>query len=484
MFMKTHLLRLASSSFAVMGTTLGFTLLSVAVPAQELGNLGLVVGMQHALALKPDEVYEQAIASVVSIQSDNNVGSGILVTEDGMVLTNAHVVAGNDSVTVVTNDGSQYQGTVLGFASEGMDLAVVQIQGGDNFPTLQFANPSSVRVGQAVFAIGSPFGFQGTLTTGIVSRVDRERGLIQTDAAINPGNSGGPLLNENAELIGINTSIYDPRAGNSGQAGSLGIGFAIPVSQVEAFLASVQNGSAAPTAQVQSPLVSDSTIQSLALNSSVAGRLDRNSEVLPADNSYFNAYVFEGRTGQQVVIDMTSSQLNPYLILLAPNGTPLAQDDDSGGGTSSRVAVTLPDNGTYIILANSYGSGEVGSYELALATATNSATTTQPRNQSLLQTEGTLSQNSPTLQDGSYYAEHTFQGNAGQTITISLESSDFDTYLILLGPDDQVVAENDDATSSTLNSSLTVTLPTSGTYRVIANAYDSSGIGRYLLTVR
>jgi hypothetical protein len=221
------------------------------------------------------------------------------------------------------------------------------------------------------------------------------------------------------------------------------------------------------------------SIETLALNTQVQGRLDNNSSILPADNSFYNAYIFEGRSGQEVVIAMQSSEFNPYLILLTPNGTPLAQDGNSGV-PSSRLAVTLPDSGTYIILANSYAPGETGDYRLELAAATSAARSSSP----LLEAEGLLGQNSRTLQDGSLYEEHTFYGTAGQTVTISLESEDFDTYLILLGPNDQVIGENDDASSDTLNSELTITLPVTGTYRIIANAYDSNGRGQYILTVR
>ncbi|WAL59090.1 trypsin-like peptidase domain-containing protein [Thermocoleostomius sinensis] len=476
--MSFQVLRLASSGLIVVGTTLGLTLFNAMSPVEWFSVSGFGRSAPRvALAQDAETVYAEVSPAVVSIESDSATGSGTLIRSDGLVLTNAHVVGDARSVTVILADGTQYVGEVIGYGETGLDLAVVRLQGDDSFPTVRIAEPGSVRTGQQVFAIGNPFGrFQGSITQGIVSRIDREQGLIQTDASINPGNSGGPLLNNRGELIGVNTAIYAPR----GSAGNIGIGFAIPIEQIQPFLAAVNQGAAPRTAQQQTPFVEERTVQPLTLNSQIQGRLDDNSGILPADNSYFNAYSFAGRAGQQVVIHMSSSELNPYLILLSPTGTALAQDDDSGGGRNSRLSVTLPDDGTYLILANSYAAGEQGNYQLELSTI---ATNPQPT-VAILQTEGLLGSSSPKLEDGSLYEEHSFQGNAGQTVTISLESSDFDTYLILLGPNDQVIGENDDAASNTLNSTLTITLPVTGTYRIIANAYDSEGQGRYVLTVR
>lgn len=475
--MNTKFLRLAWSCSAVVGTALGLSLLNAVTPV-ELLSLTDWGQSPVALAQDAESVYAEVSPAVVSIETDNATGSGSIISSDGLVLTNAHVVGESRSVTVIAADGTRYAGTVVGYGQPGLDLAVIQIEGGDDFPTVRIAEADSVRPGQQVFAIGNPFGrFQGSITQGIISRLDREQGLIQTDASINPGNSGGPLLNRQGELIGVNTAIYAPR----GSEGNIGIGFAIPVEQISPFLVSVEQGSAPQTAQEQSPFAGEGRgVQTLALNSQVQDRLDDSSGVLPADNSYFNAYSFEGSAGQQIVINMASNEFNPYLILLTPNGVALAQDDDSGGGGNSQLNVTLPDSGTYIILANSYAPGEIGNYLLQLAATTSNTQQTQ----AILQTEGILNGGSPTLQDGSFYEEHSFQGDAGQTVTISLESSEFDTYLILLGPNDQLLAENDDAASGTRNSTLTITLPITGTYRVIANAYEPSEQGRYLLTVR
>ncbi|PSN18200.1 serine protease, partial [filamentous cyanobacterium CCP5] len=152
-------------------------------------------------------VYEQASPAVVAIEVGSGGGSGSIVTADGLILTNAHVVSDAATVTVKLADGGEFQGDVVGYGDNRLDLAAVQIRNPPaNLPVLPVAPLNSVRVGQRAFAIGSPFGFQGTFTTGIVSRIDGTRGLIQTDAAINPGNSGGPLLNDRGEVIGMNTA--------------------------------------------------------------------------------------------------------------------------------------------------------------------------------------------------------------------------------------------------------------------------------------
>jgi S1-C subfamily serine protease len=166
------------------------------------------------------------------VPQEGGTGSGSIIDRGGYILTNYHVVKDAYKVYVNLYDGSQYEGSVIGKDPEN-DLAVVEFDPkGKELTTIPFGDSSNLRVGQIVLAIGNPFGYDRTLTTGIVSGLGRPvktsrnlviRGMIQTDASINPGNSGGPLLNTSGEMIGINTMIYSP------SGGSVGIGFAVPV---------------------------------------------------------------------------------------------------------------------------------------------------------------------------------------------------------------------------------------------------------------
>lgn len=154
------------------------------------------------------------------------LGSGFIVSEDGLIVTNNHVIDGATTVTVKFSDGSEHDAKVVG-ADPLTDIALLDIEG-TGLPTVAFGSSDSMRVGDEVIAVGNPFGLGGTVTTGIISAKDRNinsgpfDAFIQTDAAINRGNSGGPLFNDKGEVIGVNTAIYSPNGA------SAGIGFAVP----------------------------------------------------------------------------------------------------------------------------------------------------------------------------------------------------------------------------------------------------------------
>jgi len=176
-------------------------------------------------------------------QPQHSLGSGVIEREDGLIVTNHHVVEGADEIVVVLADRREFDAEILG-ADAAADLALLRIEtDGEPMPTLPFGDSDALEVGDLVLAIGNPFGIGQTVTSGIVSalaRVNPEIGadlsFIQTDAAINPGNSGGALVTVDGQLVGINTAIFT-RSG-----GSIGIGFAIPINLVKALIRSVEGG--------------------------------------------------------------------------------------------------------------------------------------------------------------------------------------------------------------------------------------------------
>ena len=205
-----------------------------------------VVRTQRVSPLFNDPFFRQffgegfPIPGIPEERVQNSLGSGVLVRADGVVVTNHHVVAGADQITVMLSDRREFSADLLG-SDPRTDLAVLRLREAPNsLPTIPFGEAERLEVGDLVLAIGNPFGVGQTVTSGIVSALARTsvgitdfRSFIQTDAAINPGNSGGALVALDGTLVGINTAIF------SQSGGSLGIGFAIPADMVEAVVASI-----------------------------------------------------------------------------------------------------------------------------------------------------------------------------------------------------------------------------------------------------
>ncbi|MFJ8083330.1 S1C family serine protease [Streptomyces sp. NPDC096205] len=220
--------------------------------------------------------------SIVEINATGNAGSstgsGVIITSDGEIVTNNHVVSGASQIKVRTSDGKEYGAEVVGTDSA-KDLALIKLSGASGLKTATLGDSDGVQVGDQVVAIGSPEGLTGTVTSGIVSALDRDVTVstdegqqqpeggwpfefggrefngdtgsstttykaIQTDASLNPGNSGGALIDMNGNIIGINSAMYSASSGSSSSAaGSVGLGFAIPVDTVKADLAKLRAGS-------------------------------------------------------------------------------------------------------------------------------------------------------------------------------------------------------------------------------------------------
>ena len=186
-------------------------------------------------------VYESIYPAIVSIEGDipqgSSSGTGCIIRSDGYILTSSHVVKNAKNIEVTMNTGKVYPAKILKISNKNKDLAILKIEPKTELKAVTLGNSEDIKVGQRVLAIGNPFGFNGTLTTGIISRIDYTNNRIQTDAAINPGSSGGPIVNINAEVIGISQSIYNPDNNQS----NIGIGFAVPVNEAKSLIKSLKD---------------------------------------------------------------------------------------------------------------------------------------------------------------------------------------------------------------------------------------------------
>ncbi|MGH2903210.1 MAG: S1C family serine protease [Solirubrobacteraceae bacterium] len=215
-------------------------------------------------ALSPSQVYQQDSTGVVAIKATTSEGedegTGIVLDGKGLILTNDHVIRGATSLTVDASgsSGKTTSATIVGEEAN-QDLALIRVNpSGLGLKLLTLSSSSSVKVGDTVYAIGTPYGLEETFTKGIVSALDREiaapdgakiTGAIQTDAALNPGNSGGPLLDEQGEVIGVNSQIASDAAQAEGsQPGSTGVGFAISSDTVAAVVKKIEAGEGVPDA--------------------------------------------------------------------------------------------------------------------------------------------------------------------------------------------------------------------------------------------
>jgi serine protease Do len=197
--------------------------------------------------------------------TQEGLGSGFVITSDGYVVTNNHVVENATKITVVLKDGREFRGQVVGTDSTS-DVAVVKISG-TNLPTVQLGDSSTLTVGQKVIAIGNPYGLSQTVTTGIISALERNVqasqtetlvGVVQTDAAINPGNSGGPLVDLSGRVVGMNTMIYQ---------NAQGLGFSVSVNTVrKVYDAIIKNGKVTwPALGIQGATLTTSIVQQYSL---------------------------------------------------------------------------------------------------------------------------------------------------------------------------------------------------------------------------
>ncbi len=199
-------------------------------------NCSILDNMRYDEDSTISQIYEKMTPSIVLIEADMpdglSSGTGCVIDPKGLILTSSHVVTGAPSVQVTISTGEVFKGEIVSVMGKENDLALIKINAKKPLSAIPLGDSEKIKVGQRVLAIGNPFGFNGTLTTGIISRIDYSKNKIQTDAAINPGNSGGPIINIHGEVIGISQSIYNP----DNNISNIGIGFAVPINEAKNFI--------------------------------------------------------------------------------------------------------------------------------------------------------------------------------------------------------------------------------------------------------
>lgn len=300
-----------------------------------------------------EQVAQTVVPSVVKLETDmgqsSEEGSGIILTADGLILTNNHVIAaaaqaGREARTSVTfADGSTTTFSVVG-ADPSSDIAVVQAENVSGLTPITLGSSADLTVGQQVVAIGSPLGLEGTVTTGIVSALNRpvstagEPGnqntvldAVQTDAAINPGNSGGALVNMNGELVGVNSAIATLGDSQESQSGSIGLGFAIPVDQAKRISDELIEDGTASHASLGVQVSNDSTVQGAKIVEVVRGGA--------ADQAGLPSGAVVTKINDRVI--NSSESLVAAVRSKAPGDTVTLTYTDNGAGAPQTVDVTL-----------------------------------------------------------------------------------------------------------------------------------------------
>ena len=246
--------------------------------------------VQRSNMMSGDPFFDQFFGQRMPNRSEkqSSLGSGVILSHEGLVVTNNHVIQGADDIKIALADGREFPCELV-LKDESVDLAVLRIKSKENFPVLAIGDSDRTEVGDLVLAIGNPFGVGQTVTSGIVSALARNQVssgdfgfFIQTDASINPGNSGGALTNMNGELIGINTAIFS-RGG-----GSNGVGFAIPANLVKAFLAAAAEGKTTferPYVGATFDAVTSDVAEALGLKAARGALVVRTVEGGPADKA-------------------------------------------------------------------------------------------------------------------------------------------------------------------------------------------------------
>jgi S1-C subfamily serine protease len=503
-----------------------------------------VLGWASAQSVLPREVRTRILQAVVELRPydsalDRSVGtsgSGTIISPDGYVLTNFHVVGdiatgrAHDWHAVYVTDPSApdleprfsyWARFIVGDARH--DLAIVRIvedadenalPPGFTFPSMPVGDSNSLIPGDPITVVGYP-GISGatiTFTSGIVSGFLGEdltvggKQWIKTDAKLARGNSGGAAFDEFGVLVGIPTLRVQTQDGNYIEQQDYLRPIALAWPLITANVASVnrvggvgnqiaslppaatQPSTPSPAVNPLAPLPPAASSERAALTFAERGTLEPGDEVLPA-GEYADVVQVQAVAGVEVAVTLTSTAFDAYLIVLSPAGDVVVEVDDAPGMGSDAAALFVPaSSGTYSVIVTSYAPGETGPYQLQVtgATTTGAAVVAAPTAPDgvLLFERGRLSSGDFTLSAGEYAHVYELDLAAGAPVWFELTSDDFDAYLVVLSPANEVVLEVDDTAGWGLDVAAGLVPPTAGTYLVAVTSAFAAETGAYELWVR
>lgn len=427
----------------------------------------------HPEGLAP-EVVTRLQQTVVLIDTDEGYGTGFVVSADGLVLTNAHV-AEPGSLLVTFPDGRTETAEFVGFDPDGHDLAVLRLEDRGPRPYLPLADAGELRFARPVYAVGNPYPiFPITVSAGVLASLSERYRVMLIDAPVASGSSGSPVITAQGQVLGIvSAQLLDSLDEGFGSMYGSGFNTALDVQRIADFLAAVRRGN---TSQIRQASFEWLTLPlpHLEAPAELIGRLHEDSDRLLEDRSFVDGYTVDLAAGETLLVEMSSDELDAYLVLFDARGHAIASNDDiSATETDARIVMTVDAAGRYSVLATTYRARETGEYRLSLRTL---SFTTEVETVSATLRAG-------RQRDAEIDWKRPLQGRPGQAVSITMHSDELDSYLELLDENGAVVAANDDMAPGELDARIVHVFTDARRYNIRATSFDRRSTGAFQLEI-
>lgn len=441
--------------------------------------LVLVVSQFPSRADLAPEVAERLRASVVMIEtSEGSMGTGFFVGENGLLLTNAHVLdTDSGRVDVRFLDETEGVAELVSFDPAGFDIAALRLVDGKPPASLELTPDAGPRPGQRVYQAGNPYElFPSLMSTGIVGHHRATHHIFVHDAAASSGSSGSPVVDAAGRLLGITVSLATDDAGDPENSYSTGFTSAIDVAAIRAFLDRLAKGerSDVKTGHVEYLRY---PLPALEPGQAVDGKLTHKSDRNPGDLSYSDGYLIDLEKGEVLLLTLVSEDFDAYLLLYDNDASVVADNDDAPGEgvTDSEILFEVPESGRYVVVATSLDRGETGDYRLLGETLRFAEPDVR---------KGKFAAGDPQRNGGPPYHKHIIEGQPGRWLSVTMRSEEVDSMLRLIGPDGSEIANNDDWNEDTLDSRIVRRINRKGEYQIIATSVgDEDATGPFELEI-